>query len=157
MIRKIFILFLFFATISRTAAQAEAHNYNNRICIGLGAESSLMGIDYSGNIYQSKLFVGLGLGLGTGWTPYLRYEPINWFGLSPFISTGVSYTFGGTLVAAAGTSVFSATAGLNYLPKLSWRSVPVISIGGAYFSLIAGDTEGSFKGISPHIKIGWAF
>lgn len=136
-------------------AQDESVHYKNRIHVGLGGEDSFLGIDYSRGLYKSKIFFGIGCGIGTGWTGYVRCEPLSWRGLGPFISAGVSHSFGGTLILSPGTSVFSSSAGLNYLPKLEWKIVPVISIGLTYYSILAGDAE--MDGFGPLIKIGVAF
>ncbi|MFA6261467.1 MAG: hypothetical protein WC760_08365 [Bacteroidia bacterium] len=138
-------------------AQQENNQYSNRISFGLGGEDGFLGIDYSGDIYKSRVFLGIGTGLGTGLTGYLRFEPFNWYGLTPFISPAVSHTFGGTLILSPGTSVFSISTGLNYLPKLKWKSIPTLGLGITYYSILTNTSGGDLNGFGPLIKIGYAF
>jgi hypothetical protein len=143
--------------IISSPSKAQDNSYKNRINLGTGGENSYLGIDYSRDLYKSKLFLGIGCGLGTGWTGYVRYEPVSWYGLSPFISSGISHSFGGTLIVSAEASAFSASAGVAYLPELKWRSVPILSIGMTYYSILSGDAEGGMNGFGPLIKLGLAF
>lgn len=152
------ILILIFLFISSIALNAQDNNcyYKARIYAGLGGEDSYLGIDYLKDMYKSTVFLGIGCGIGIGWTGYVRYEPLNWHGLSPFISSGLSHSFGGTLIVSPETSVFSLSAGLSYLPKSKWIIVPAISIGITSYSLLAGDSEKTNR-LNPLIKIGLEF
>jgi len=138
-------------------AQDNNTECKNRVYLGLGGEDSYLGIDYSRDIYKSKLFLGIGCGPGTGFTGYLRYEPVGWYGLKPFVSSGFSYSFGGTLIVSPGASVFSASTGFTYLPKLKWKILPVSGIGMTYYSILKGGSEGGMNGFGPLIKLGIAF
>ncbi len=139
-----------------TLAQQESADYKNRICVGLGGEDGFFGVDYSKGIYKSKIFLGIGCGLGTGWTGYVRYEPLYWHGLSPFVSSGISHSFGGTLIISPGTSVFSASAGIICLPKPKSKNTITVSIGITYYALLTHETK-EMNGFGPLIKIGMAF
>ncbi len=138
-------------------AQYQTAPYKSRICIGFGGEDSYLGVDYLRDIYKSKIFLGIGCGLGTGWTGYVRYEPVSRYGLSPFISSGVSHTFGGTLTLSSGASTFSTSVGLNYLPKIKWHIIPIVSIGMTYYSILSNEATKEMNGWGPLIKIGIAF
>lgn len=154
---RIIIVILLLMNSLYTMAQYERLPYKSRIYAGFGGEDSYLGVDYLRNIYKSQLLLGIGCGLGTGWTVYARYEPLSWYGLGPFISSGVSHTFGGTLTLSPGTSTFSTSAGLNYLPKLKWKSIPVVSIGMTYYSILSNEATREMNGWGPLIKIGIAF
>ncbi len=151
------VILIFLLMNGPVSAQDDGANYKNRICVGLGGENGYLGADYSRDIYRSKFYVGIGCGLGTGWTGYVRYEPLNWKGLRPFVSSGAAYSFGGTLTESAGTSVFSSSAGLNYMPGRRRRKALVLGVGLTYYSILKGETKGAINGWGPLIKAGLAF
>jgi len=150
------VIFIF-CVINLTAQKKTIPDHANRISIGIGGESSLIGLDYSRDVYKSKIFPGIGLGFGTGWTVYTRFEPFNIFGLKPFISPGISYNFFPTLVASGGTVVFVSSTGLAFLPKVQWKIIPVITAGISYYYILSGYTEGTLNGFGPLVKIGIGF
>jgi len=156
-IKRVLIISIIIGTSPvHSFSQEKESCFNNRISLGTGGENSLLGIDYSRNIYKSKLAVGLAGGVA-GWELYLKYEVLNWHGFIPFASSGISYTPNGTISMNQNTSVFFASIGLNYLPPLAWRCVPVVSVGATSYSLILGKAEGGLGNLGPILKLGFAF
>lgn len=155
--KYLILLFFSFFSFKSLHAQKDSANYKNRIGIGVGGETGFMGIDYSRGFFKTKIFVGIGCGLGTGWTGYLRYEPVEIVGIHPFLSSGISHSFNGTLIVSEGTSTFFVSTGLGFFPKLNWKVVPGLSAGATYYSIINGAVEGGSFGIGPSVKLEFAF
>ncbi len=101
-----FFLLIFFSL----TAQEKKSGYNNRLNIGTGGENSVIGADYSRNIWQLRLFAGAGLG-SAGPTAYVRYEFTDWHGIIPFLTSGFSYSYSGTISVSPETSVFHGWVG----------------------------------------------
>ena len=151
------LLVSFFFSFHFLNAQSDSSIMKNRISIGVGGESGFMGVDYARAVIEKKLFIGVGCGIGTGGTVYVRYEPIEFFGIHPFVSAGISHSFNGTIIVTSGTSTFFVSGGLGYFPKVKWKVVPGLSVGVTYYSIISGDVEGGTFGFGPSVKLELAF
>lgn len=141
-------------------SSAYSHNpeyiYKNSVSLGLGGESSVLGIDYARCAFRSSLFIGFGAGMA-GFHTYIKYETPDWKGIAPFISAGISYAFAGTVSFSENSCVFYGNAGVVCRPFPGWRCVPQVSLGITYYSLLSGKAEGGLGNFGPLVKAGIAF
>jgi hypothetical protein len=138
------------------SGQGKGPYCNNRIGLGLGGENSIMGFDYSRNVYRSKAFIGIGFGQ-SGWTGYLRLEPLQKYVLVPFASCGFSYTRGETVSFTAQSQVLSLNAGIHAIPGWDRYCLPMISAGASYYKVMKGDAEGGLNTFYLLLKLSFAF
>jgi hypothetical protein len=138
-------------------AQDSVSFHNNRLYSGMGGENGFLGVDYSRSIYKRKVFLGIGVGIGTGWTGYVRLEPFNNYELSPFVSPAISYSSLGTFLTSSGTTVFSLSAGLSYIPRGMFGGSMGVSVGYTYYVVTRGAAGDGLNNFGPLFKIGYGF